>query len=186
MAFINLQGLGCCQPPLTPALGFIRLVGLLFPLLSLNPSISLGSSLLVNFESSEIRAGGSPLGAGASLFVVSPVSSESDFYSSLGAINSAAALAGFFSNTNQLRYFNLADPVNYGSDNGGDVDSGTFRGWPEGGTLGWKHPATPLPVGFFFLSPPAPTMSSMPPPSFFFCVARSPPTPLTPGYRSIL
>ena len=90
------------------------------------------ASLIVNFEGSEIRFGESSLPIGSSIFVVAPTGTENAFYTSLSQVSSAGAMASFLSNTSNLKFYN-SEPVNYGSDNGGSPDDGTFRGWLEGG-----------------------------------------------------
>lgn len=89
------------------------------------------ASLIVNFEGSEIRLGESSLPIGSSIFVVAPTGTENAFYTSLSQVSSAGAMASFLSNTSNLKFYN-SEPVNYGIDNGGSPDEGTFRGWLEG------------------------------------------------------
>jgi len=96
------------------------------------PSSLHPASLIVNFEGSEILFGESSLPIGSSIFVVAPTGTENAFYTSLSQVSSAGAMASFLSNSSNLKFYN-SEPVNYGTDNGGSPDDGTFRGWLEGG-----------------------------------------------------
>ena len=105
--------------------------GVMLAVLASQPSTLHPASLIVNFEASEVRFGESSLPIGSSIFVVAPTGTEAAFYASLGQVSSAGAMASFLSNTSTLKFYN-SEPVNYGSDNGGSPDDGTFRGWLEG------------------------------------------------------
>lgn len=105
--------------------------GVILAVLASQPSTLYPASLIVNFEGSEIRFGESSLPIGSSIFVVAPTGTENAFYASLSQVSSAGAMASFLSNSSNLKFYN-SEPVNYGTDNGGSPDEGTFRGWLEG------------------------------------------------------
>jgi hypothetical protein len=112
--------------------GHVLQRGVILAVLASQSNTLYPASLIVNFEGSEIRFGESSLPIGSSIFVVAPTGTENAFYTSLSQVNSAGAMAGFLSNTSNLKFYN-SEPVNYGSDNGGSPDDGTFRGWLDGG-----------------------------------------------------
>jgi len=100
----------------------------------LQSPLSFSASLFVTFDQSELQVGTgsaiSSLPLGSSLFVVAPTGTEQAFYSAIGQASNSSQMANFLSNTNNLQYFNAA-PVNYGADNGGAPDEGSFLGWLE-------------------------------------------------------
>ena len=97
-------------------------------------SLSFSASLFVTFDQSELQLGTgsaiSSLPLDSSLFVVAPTGTEQAFYSAIAQASNPSQMANFLSNTNNLQYFNAA-PVNYGIDNGGAPDDGSFLGWLE-------------------------------------------------------
>ena len=62
--------------------------------------------------------------------MVAPTGTEQAFYSGIAQASNSSQMANFLSNTNNLQYFNAA-PVNYGADNGGVPEEGSFLGWLE-------------------------------------------------------
>jgi hypothetical protein len=97
-------------------------------------SLSFSASLFVTFDQSELQVGTgsaiSSLPLGSSLFVVAPTGTEQAFYSAIAQASNSSQMANFLSNTNNLQYFNAA-PVNYGANNGGVPEEGSFLGWLE-------------------------------------------------------
>jgi len=97
-------------------------------------SLSFSAILFVNFDQSELQiatgAAISPLPLGSTLFVVAPTGTEQALYSAIAQASNSSQMANFLSNTNNLQYFNAA-PVNYGANNGGVPEEGSFLGWLE-------------------------------------------------------